>query len=67
MSSFTILTSQQRRREILAAVPNEWKKLVAETGALLAESNTYRCPWCGIRLQIEAVDLPPVRKNEKTT
>lgn len=67
MSSYVILTSSQRRREILAAVPNEYKELVAETGAIVAGSNTYRCPWCGMHLPIEPVDLPLVRKSEKTT
>lgn len=62
------LMNRQRRREVRDAVPDEWKTLVAETGAIFAESKTSRCPWCELHVPMDYQKLPNlVRINEETT
>lgn len=50
---FIVLADSQRRRQILEAVPDEFKELVAVSGALLAESTEYVCPSCEERVLLE--------------
>lgn len=40
----------RRAREVLAEVPGEFRDIVAISGAIVAQSDTYACPFCEQRV-----------------
>jgi hypothetical protein len=53
MDKFHIPISHEQARETLAKVPQEFRQIVAVTGAILAGSEEYVCPFCERRVSLE--------------
>jgi hypothetical protein len=53
MEKFHIPISREQAHDILAKVPQEFRQIVAVTGAILAGSGEYSCPFCECRIPLE--------------
>jgi hypothetical protein len=52
MERFVVCGDSQRRKQVLAEVPDEYKEIVAISAAILADSTSYACPFCERRMPL---------------